>query len=342
MSVLRVTVPYDWRRQLAASASAKQSKMQIVTGGAGFIGSNLVRALIDRGSADVVVVDDLSDGHKFVNIADLAIADYLDKDEFVQLLSADKDFAKTVTRILHQGACSETTEWDGRFMMANNYSYSKTLLHHCLEHNIPYIYASSAAVYGSSKEFVEDPLFENPLNVYGYSKIQFDRYVRRVAADPDSQVVGLRYFNVYGPREQHKGSMASVAFHFDQQILDTGEARLFAGTDSYSDGEQLRDFVYVDDVCEAILWFLDNPGVSGIFNVGTGRAQSFNDVANAVIKWHGKGKIVYVPLPNQLQGAYQSYTQAELTMLREAGCDVEFRAVEDGVKHYLDQHRKNK
>lgn len=312
--------------------------MQIVTGGAGFIGSNLVRALIDRGSDDIVVVDDLSDGHKFVNIADLTIADYLDKDEFVQLLSADKEFARAVTRILHQGACSKTTEWDGRFMMANNYGYSKTLLHHCLEYNIPYIYASSAAVYGSSKEFVEDPLFENPLNVYGYSKIQFDRYVRRVAADPGSQVVGLRYFNVYGPREQHKGSMASVAFHFNQQILEAGEARLFAGTDSYADGEQLRDFVYVDDVCDVILWFLDHPGVSGIFNVGTGSAQSFNEVANAVIRWHGRGKIAYVPLPDHLLGVYQSYTQANLTMLRKTGCDVEFRAVEDGVKHYLDHN----
>ncbi len=312
--------------------------MQIVTGGAGFIGSNLVGALIDRGCDDVVVVDDLSDGHKFVNIADLPITDYLDKDEFIRLLAADKAFSKGITRILHQGACSETTEWDGRFMMANNYSYSKTLLHYCLDQNISYIYASSAAVYGSSQEFVEDPLFENPLNVYGYSKIQFDRYVRRVAAGSDNQVVGLRYFNVYGPREQHKGSMASVAFHFNQQILETGEARLFAGTDSYADGEQLRDFVYIDDVCDVILWFLDNPDESGIFNVGTGRAQSFNEVANAVIKWHARGKIVYVPLPDHLVGAYQSYTQANLTMLRKTGCDVEFRAVEDGVKHYLDHN----
>ena len=310
--------------------------MQIVTGGVGFIGSNLVRALINRGCDDVVVVDDLSDGHQFVNIADLPIADYLDKDEFVRLLAANQAFAKGVTRILHQGACSSTTEWDGRFMMANNYSYSKTLLHYCLDQNIPFLYASSAAVYGSSQEFVEDPLFENPLNVYGYSKIQFDRYVRRVAADADNQVVGLRYFNVYGPREQHKGSMASVAFHFNQQILEAGEAHLFAGTDSYADGEQLRDFVYVDDVCDVILWFLDHPGVSGIFNVGTGSAQSFNEVAHAVIRWHGRGKIAYVPLPEHLLGMYQSYTQANLTLLRKTGCDVEFRAVEDGVKHYLD------
>jgi len=311
--------------------------VHIVTGGAGFIGSNVVRALLDRGCNDVVVVDDLSDGHKFVNISDLNIADYLDRDEFLQRLADDKSFAKSIKAILHQGACSETTEWDGRYMMQNNYSYSKRLLHHCLEHGTQFIYASSAAVYGGAKDFVEDPLFENPLNVYGYSKIQFDRYVRRVAAQASSQVVGLRYFNVYGPHEQHKGSMASVAFHFNNQILESGEARLFAGTDGYGDGEQVRDFVYIDDICNVNLWFLDNASVSGIYNAGTGRAQSFNDVAKAVIRWHGKGRIRYVPFPDHLQGAYQSYTQADLTQLRRSGCDVEFRPVEDGVKDYLDQ-----
>lgn len=311
--------------------------MHIVTGGAGFIGSNTVCALIERGHDDVVVVDDLTDGHKFANISNLPIADYLDKDEFLVRLSSDKGFAKGISAILHQGACSETTEWDGRYMMQNNYSYSQKLLHHCLEYGTQYIYASSAAVYGGSSEFVEDPLFENPLNVYGYSKIQFDRYVRRVAANPQSQVVGLRYFNVYGPREQHKGSMASVAYHFNTQIREDGEARLFTGTDGYADGEQLRDFVYVDDVCNVNLWFLDNSDVSGIFNTGSGRAQSFNDVANAVIAWHGKGQIRYVPFPEHLEGAYQSFTQADLTQLRLTGCDVEFRAVEDGVKDYLDQ-----
>jgi ADP-L-glycero-D-manno-heptose 6-epimerase len=311
--------------------------MHIVTGGAGFIGSNVVQALTERGRDDVVVVDDLTDGHKFVNISDLNIADYLDKDDFIDRLSADKTFAKEITAILHLGACSETTEWDGRFMMQNNYSYSQKLLHHCLLHKAQFIYASSAAVYGGAKEFVEDPLFENPLNVYGYSKIQFDRYVRRVAVNADSQVVGLRYFNVYGPREQHKGSMASVAFHFNNQIIDEGVANLFMGTDGYDDGEQLRDFVYIDDVSNVNLWFLDNPSVSGIFNAGTGRAQSFNDVANAVIQWHGKGKIRYVPFPDHLRGAYQSFTQADLTQLRQSGCDLEFRPVEEGVKHYLDQ-----
>ncbi len=310
--------------------------MYIVTGGAGFIGSNLVQALADRGHTDIVVVDDLEDGHKFVNISDLAIADYLDKDDFIERLG-DKAFASSIKAIFHQGACSTTTEWDGRYMMKNNYAYSQVLLHHCLEHAIPYIYASSAAVYGGSSKFVEDPLVENPLNVYGYSKLQFDRYVRRVAASPASQVVGLRYFNVYGPREQHKGSMASVAFHFNNQVREDGEARLFEGSDGYGNGEQLRDFVYVDDVCNVNLWFLDNPDVSGIFNTGSGRAQTFNDVANAVIKWHGKGKIRYIPFPDHLKGAYQSFTEADLSQLRACGCDVEFRPVEEGVPAYLDQ-----
>ncbi len=311
--------------------------MYVVTGGAGFIGSNLVRVLIARGYDDVIVVDDLEDGRKFVNIADLPIADYLDKDEFIERVETDTAFGASLTAILHQGACSETTEWDGRYMMRNNYGYSQRLLHFCLDRKIPYIYASSAAVYGASQVFSEHPDNELPLNVYGYSKLQFDRYVRRVAAGAGSQVVGLRYFNVYGPREQHKGSMASVAFHFNNQVSADNEARLFEGSGGYDDGEQLRDFVYVDDACAVNLWFLENPGVSGVFNTGTGKAQSFNDVANAVIDWHGHGRIRYIPFPAHLEGAYQNFTQADLGKLRDAGCDVEFRPVEVGVRDYLDQ-----
>jgi ADP-L-glycero-D-manno-heptose 6-epimerase len=309
--------------------------MRIVTGGAGFIGSNLVRHLIARGHDDVVVVDDLTDGHKFANIADCAIADYLDSAEFLERL-AEPAFAGALRTVFHEGACSTTTEWDGRYMMRNNYAYSRSLLHHCLAHGVPFIYASSAAVYGASRSFAEDPVNERPLNVYGYSKLQFDRYVRRHATRPSSQVVGLRYFNVYGPREQHKGSMASVAYHFDQQLHKDGELRLFEGTDGYADGGQKRDFVYVDDICELNLWFSDNPDVSGIFNAGTGAAQTFNEVANAVIAWHGDGRIRYIPFPAHLEGAYQSFTEADLEQLRATGCPLEFRPVEAGVRDYLD------
>jgi ADP-L-glycero-D-manno-heptose 6-epimerase len=309
--------------------------MHIVTGGAGFIGSNLVRVLAGQTGDDVVVVDDLTDGRKFSNIAGLPVADYLDKNEFLQDLSSR--FSGGIKSVFHQGACSTTTEWDGRYMMQNNYAYSKTLLHHCLAHGIPFIYASSAAVYGSSGRFSEDAANELPLNVYGYSKLLFDRYVQRLALGPDAQVVGLRYFNVYGPQEQHKGPMASVAWHFNRQLESDGEIRLFEGSGGFADGEQRRDFVYVDDVCAVNLWFLRHPEVCGVFNVGTGHSQSFNDVANAVIGWHGRGRIRYIPFPDQLAGAYQSFTEADLSRLRNAGCDVEFRNVEAGVRAYLDR-----
>lgn len=310
--------------------------MHIVTGGAGFIGSNLARMLIERSGDDVMIVDDLSDGHKFRNIADLNIVDYIDKGDFLVLLKSDTAFAQDVQCIFHQGACSATTEWDGRYMMRNNFSFSKDVLHYCLRRNIPFIYASSASVYGTSDQFVEAAENELPLNVYGYSKLLFDQYVRRLALTAEQQVVGLRYFNVYGPREQHKGSMASVAFHFRNQLQEDGELRLFEGSGGFGDGEQLRDFVYVDDICELNMWFLQHPGVSGVFNAGTGKPQSFNDMANAVIGWHETGRIRYIPFPAGLKEAYQSYTKADLAKLRASGCDVEFRAVASGVKTYLD------
>lgn len=309
--------------------------MHIVTGGAGFIGSNLARMLIEHDGSDVLIVDDLSDGHKFSNIADLTIVDYIDKDDFLGLLKADSSFAANIQSILHQGACSATTEWDGRYMMRNNFSYSKEVLHYCLRRDIPFIYASSAAVYGASQDFSEIPDNELPLNVYGYSKLLFDQYVRRLKLTDKQQVVGLRYFNVYGPREQHKGSMASVAFHFNNQLIESGELRLFEGSAGFDDGEQLRDFVYVDDVCAVNNWMLQHSQVSGVFNVGSGQPQSFNDVANAVIDWHGKGSIRYIPFPKGLKNAYQSYTRADLGNLRETGCDVDFRDVASGVKIYL-------
>ncbi|MFB3077877.1 MAG: ADP-glyceromanno-heptose 6-epimerase, partial [Lysobacterales bacterium] len=259
--------------------------MIIVTGGAGFVGSNLVRALNARGEDHILVVDDLEKGIKYRNLVDCRIADYQDKDDFLRRLKSKSDFGCGIRAIFHQGACSTTTEWDGRFMLRNNFEYSKILLHFCLDHKIPLIYASSAAVYGASGKFSEQPANERPLNVYGYSKILFDQYVRRLLPETGSQLVGLRYFNVYGPGEDHKDTMASVAFHFNNQLQENGELRLFEGSADYADGEQLRDFVYVDDVCAVNLWFLQHPEKSGVFNVGTGTSQSFNEVANAVLDW---------------------------------------------------------
>jgi len=308
--------------------------MIVVTGGAGFIGSNIVRALNDRGITDVLVVDDFTDGRKFKNIVDCKIINYLDKEFFLNVVIED-EFDEPIEAIFHQGACSDTTEWDGKFMMDNNYDYSKMLLHYCLAKKIPFFYASSAAIYGGSKQFKEKPEYERPLNVYGYSKFLFDQYVQGILPVAKSQVVGLRYFNVYGPREFHKGKMASVAFHFNEQVKQTGMVKLFEGCDGYADGEQLRDFIYVDDVAATNLWFLDHPKKSGIFNLGTGCAQTFNDVARAIIDWHGKGKIKYIPFPAELNGCYQSFTQADISKLRKAGYKTKFKSVEQGVKEYM-------
>lgn len=308
--------------------------MIIVTGGAGFIGSNIVKGLNERGIRDVIVVDDLQDGTKFKNIVDCDIADYLDKDDFLDLVRSGQSFGD-VQAIFHEGACSTTTEWDGRFMMQNNYEYSKDLLHYCLDNKIQYLYASSAAVYGGGSVFKEQEEFEAPLNVYGYSKFQFDQYVRRYQAHYESQVVGFRYFNVYGPREQHKGSMSSVAFHVNTQIKQEGIAKLFEGCDGYGDGEQRRDFVYVGDAVAVNLWFMDHPEKSGIFNLGTGRSQTFKDVANAVITYHGRGEIQYIPFPDHLKGRYQSFTEADITALRNAGYKEPFKTVEEGVQAYM-------
>lgn len=309
--------------------------MIIVTGGAGFIGSNIVKSLNERGRTDILVVDDLEDGVKFKNIADCEIHDYMDKDDFIEHIRGGAVFAEPVEAIFHEGACSSTTEWDGRFMMRNNYEYSKTLLHYCLDNRAAYLYASSASVYGGGSVFSESREFEEPLNVYGYSKFLFDQYVRRHLPTAQSQIVGFRYFNVYGPRESHKGSMASVAFHHYNQIRDAGKVRLFEGTDGYGHGEQRRDFIYVGDAVAVNLWFLDHPEKSGIFNLGTGRSQPFNDIARAAIAHHGRGDIEYIPFPDHLKGRYQSFTEADIGALRAAGYADPFKTVEEGVAEYM-------
>lgn len=317
----------------------------IVTGAAGFIGSNMIKALNARGIDRIIAVDNLSRGDKFRNLADCRIADYLDKQEFLRLIEQDA-FEGEVAWINHQGACSDTMEHDGRYMMANNYRYSVSLLRYCQTHDIPFIYASSAAVYGGANEFREDPSCESPLNVYGYSKLLFDQYVRSHAAGIDSQVVGLRYFNVYGPREQHKERMASVAFHLTKQFHEHGKVKLFAGCDGYADGEQRRDFISVEDVVKVNLFFMEHPDRSGVFNCGTGRSQSFNDVAVATLNtlesaqfkledYVAKGTLEYIPFPEALKGKYQSFTQADISQLRRVGYREEFLTVEQGVARYV-------
>jgi ADP-L-glycero-D-manno-heptose 6-epimerase len=322
----------------------------VVTGAAGFIGSNLVRALNARGESDIIAVDNLHDADKFRNLADCDISDYLDQDEFIARILAG-DFEDDITAILHQGACSDTMATDGRFMLRNNYRYSVSLLDHCQDNDIPFLYASSASVYGAGHGFIERRADESPLNVYGYSKFLFDQYVRRILPERTAQVAGFRYFNVYGPREQHKGAMASVAFHLFHQYRASGRVRLFEGSGGYGAGEQRRDFVFVDDVVKVNLDFLDHPGRSGIFNLGTGVAATFNAVAlatvNACRASDGKppleladlvhqGAIEYIPFPPQLLGKYQSFTQADLTALRAAGYEERMLSVAEGVTRYVE------
>jgi len=320
----------------------------VVTGAAGFIGSNLVRALNERGETQIIAVDNLSQADKVGNLVDCEIQDFLDKRDFLQAVSSG-EFDGAVDVLFHLGACSDTTATDGRYVMENNYRYSLALLDFSIGEDVPLIYASSAAVYGRSNAFREDRRFEAPLNVYGYSKFLFDQAVRRRLGEAGRQVAGFRYFNVYGPNEAHKGRMASVARHFFQQFRAKGRVHPFVGSGGYADGEQRRDFVSVEDAVKVNLFFLDHPEISGIFNVGTGRAQSFNDVAGAAInacreakdqprlgltELQAQGLIDYIPFPEELIGKYQHFTEADISMLRRVGYDEPFLSVEEGVARY--------
>ena len=320
----------------------------VVTGAAGMIGSNLVHGLNTIGIDDVIAVDDLTDGPKYRNLLNAKLSDYFDRSEFYGRF-ANGEFGK-VDVVLHEGACSDTMEHDGRYMMDTNYRCSKDLLDACQAQGTRLLYASSAATYGGSASFREEPTFEQPLNVYGYSKLLFDNVVRRMLPAAKTQVAGFRYFNVYGPREQHKGRMASVAFHHFNQLRDTGKVKLFGEYGGYASGAQSRDFVFVDDVVAVNLWFLQNPQASGIFNLGSGRAQPFNDVAlatvNAARTLKGEatlpladlvkqGFIEYIPFPDALVGKYQCFTQADLTRLRATGCQHAFSDVAAGVQRYV-------
>ena len=322
----------------------------IVTGAAGFIGSNIVKGLNARGIDDIIAVDDLTDGDKFRNLADLRIADYVDADVFYEAFA--DGFFGTVEAVFHEGACSDTMETDGKYMMDNNYTTSCGLFRACQERGVRLLYASSAATYGGSDTFRESPEFEKPLNVYGWSKLLFDQRMRREIGPnferARHQVAGFRYFNVYGPREQHKGRMASVAFHQFNQFKADGKVRLFGEYGGYGPGLQMRDFIHVDDVVAVNLWFFDHPDRSGLFNLGTGRAQPFNDVATAVVnamrsdstaltteQAAAQGLIEYIPFPDALRGKYQCHTEADLTALRNAGCDHAFLDVQSGVSRYI-------
>ena len=315
--------------------------MIIVTGGAGFIGSNLVYELNQRGENQILIVDNLTNAAKFKNLVGLKAADYIDKVEFLEKVQAGKFNSANIRAIFHQGACSDTMEYNGKYMLQNNFEYSKQLLHFALNKKVQFIYASSASTYGNGVNgFVEKPECEHALNVYAFSKLFFDRYVQQLQGVNNRQIVGLKYFNVYGPQENHKGRMASVAYQFYNQLKAGDTLKLFEGVDGYANGEQRRDFIYVKDVAKVNLFFLDNPQISGIYNCGTGKAQSFNDVAQAVIKHLGRGKIEYIPFPEVLKGKYQSFTQADASKLLAAGYTGGFSDVATGVAEYcqiLDQ-----
>ncbi|MBF0418088.1 MAG: ADP-glyceromanno-heptose 6-epimerase [Magnetococcales bacterium] len=309
--------------------------MYIVTGGAGFIGANLVASLNRRGDTNILVVDDLKQGEKFLNLRDLEIADYMDLHEFRDLLRSGRLRNTRIRAIFHQGACSDTMEYNGQYMMDNNYTYSKELLHFAMEQSTPFIYASSAATYGGSTVFAEHPDNEKPLNVYGYSKLLFDQYVQRYFPRCTSAVAGLRYFNVYGPREDHKGRMASMIHQMYHQIMQAGVVKLFTGSGGYGDGEQRRDFIHVEDVVKVNLFLADSGSVQGIFNVGTGKSRAFNDVARTLIGSLGRGEIQYVPMPEVLKEKYQSFTEADITRLRAVGYDAPFHPLEEGIEAFV-------
>lgn len=328
----------------------------VVTGAAGFIGSNIIQGLNARGITDIIAVDDLTQGDKYRNLVTGQISDYVDASAFYDLF-ANGAFGQ-VEAVFHEGACSDTMETDGKYMMENNYTTSVNLFQACQKRGVRLLYASSAATYGGSETFREEPAFERPLNVYGYSKLLFDQRMRRecgvdfqrALAGKTCQVAGFRYFNVYGPHEQHKSRMASVAYHQFNQFKAEGKVKLFGEYGGYGAGAQMRDFVFIDDVVAVNLWFFDHPGVSGIFNLGTGRAQPFNDVATSVVNTMRtiqgeaalpieaiteQGLIEYVQFPDALRGKYQCYTQADLGALRAAGCNHRFADVQTGVAKYV-------
>ncbi len=313
--------------------------MIIVTGGAGFIGVNIVKALNNAGREDIILVDKLRIGDKWKNLRYVKFEEFIDKDKFFDWLEHTSSSIK-IDAVIHMGACSATTEKDADYLMHNNTQYSKRLYLFCKHKSIPFIYASSAATYGAGENGYDDSVFElMPLNMYGYSKKLFDDFV---ISDHDGsfQCVGLKFFNVYGPYEYHKGSMASVIFHSYNQIKTEGVVKLFkSDVDNLSDGEQSRDFVYVKDVAQIVSFFLQHKELSGIFNVGTGIARSYNDLAKSTFAALGKEEaIFYIDMPVHLKGKYQNFTQAKMKKLESVGYNLPFHALEHGVADYVNNH----
>lgn len=313
--------------------------MIIVTGGAGFIGSCVVRSLNEAGCSDIVIVDNISETDKWMNMRNKKYIKYVHKSKFLEELPTYEN----VEAIVHMGAQSSTTERDFDYLWENNFEYTKALWNYCAEKHISFIYASSAATYGDGSLGFNDRMDIDqllPLNGYGYSKQLFDQWVKHQAKTFPAQYCGLKFFNVYGPNEYFKGSMASMVFHGFNQIKETGKVKLFKSCNpNYKDGGQLRDFVYVKDICKVILWLLVNKHVSGLFNVGTGRAQSFAELAEAT--FHAldlEPNIEYIDMPEKLRGKYQYYTKAEMSRLYDAGYPFEFMDVEKGVRDYVQGH----
>jgi len=318
--------------------------MIIVTGGAGFIGSAIIAALNKRGIDNIVVVDELGSDLRWKNLVNLSFADYINKDDFLELVLED-DFHQDIKTVLHLGACSSTTETDATFLMQNNFQYTKLLATWAFEHDIRFIYASSAATYGDgSKGFIDDEekLDElRPLNMYGYSKHLFDLWARRHGLL--KEIAGLKYFNVFGPNEYHKADMRSFVLKAYEQIQADGKVRLFKSHNpDYADGQYKRDFLYVKDAVDMTLFFMDNPNVNGIFNIGAGSARTWNDMVTAVFAaLDKKPNIEFIEMPENLLKQYQYFTQADMTKLTKAGCDIQLTSLESAVTDYVQNYLIN-
>ena len=317
----------------------------LVTGGFGFIGTNLIKKLNEIGFSDITCIDSLNNPLKLINASEIKISDFIDKKEFFSILKNTSSHAFDYDYIFHQGACSDTTCEDGNYIMQNNFTFSKLLADICLENYIPMVYASSASVYGEAKYFIESKN-EKALNYYAYSKLLFDEYIRNKNINSlKSQIVGLRYFNVYGPYEEHKNRMASVILHFYNQMKKNKKINIFEGSHGLENGEHKRDFIHVDNVVDMNLWFFKNNKISGIFNCGTSEANSYNKIADIIINYFKQNKNNfnltvddyknYIKFPADLKDKYQPFTESSNENIKSLGYDNKFYSIEEGVNKYL-------